>query len=97
LTGIRQDIDAVIAGLRGTVALLHQFPTSEAEYQATNALWQNSSADFPDATLVATALDQGYTSFLSDDADLATFDKITLYTANDRAVTAAGLAGKLHQ
>ncbi|MDB5307839.1 MAG: hypothetical protein JWO38_2041 [Gemmataceae bacterium] len=95
LINIRQDIEALISGLRSSVALLHQFPSAEDEHRAACAVWQPSSGDFPDSVLVGTSQDQGYTNFLSDDSDLATFAGLTLYTANDRTVNAAKAARRL--
>jgi hypothetical protein len=57
--------------------------------------WLTANGDFPDAVLVATGKRQGLTHIMSDDADLATFAGITLYTGNQKTINAARIAGKL--
>jgi hypothetical protein len=57
--------------------------------------WETSCGDFPDATFVVTAQQQSRLGILSDDTDLATFAGITLYTANQKTISAAKAAGKL--
>ena len=95
LAVIRQDVEKWISGLLGAVALLHQFPTSNLEYSASLAAWLPSVGDFPDASLVAAGVQQGFTNILSDDGDLATFSGISLYTANSKALSVAQSANRL--
>lgn len=45
--------------------------------------WKNSKAGFFDALIVSEAKENGINAFLSDDADFASFERITLYTANN--------------
>jgi hypothetical protein len=59
------------------------------------AEWLPSCADFADAHLIAATKQQARSDILSDDMDFATFPGITLYTANQRTITAAHSAGKL--
>jgi hypothetical protein len=54
-----------------------------------------SAGDFGDAALVAAAKRAGMPRIISDDADLITFNGITLYTANQRAIDAASRSGTL--
>ncbi len=84
-------IDAI---LHNTL-LLPQFPTVQDEQTQAQNEWLNSSGDYPDAVLVATAKQHGVPFVLSDDMDLATFAGITLYTANPKTIDAARIAGKL--
>jgi len=58
-------------------------------------VWVESTADFGDAHLVATAKGAGIANILSDDADLITFEGIAVYTANQTAIGAAQASGKL--
>jgi hypothetical protein len=85
----------MIVPLRVAVSLLGQFPTADDELAGAAGEWLTSSGDFPDAILVATARWQGLLHILSDDMDLATFSGIALYTANQKTIDAARIAGKL--
>ncbi len=95
LGAIRRSVQSMIASARTLVSLLTQFPTADDEQARAAGDWLTSSGDFPDAILVATARRQGLLHILSDDMDLATFSGITLYTANQKTVDAARMAGKL--
>ncbi len=95
LQQIRKDVQAMIAKILNDALLLPQFPKVEDEQTQAQNEWLSSSGDFPDALLVATAKQQGVPHVLSDDMDLATFDSITLYTANQKTIDAARIAGKL--
>ena len=60
------------------------------------AEWCASAGDFGDAVTVAQAKFMlRPLSVLSDDMDLATFDGITLYTANNRVISEAKQFGTL--
>lgn len=93
--GIRSDIEVSIASIRKSVTLLDLPPNASGLHSQSRTAWLDSLGDFPDAVLVSSALAQGITCILSDDADLATFPGITLYTSNLRAVSAARAAKKL--
>ena len=57
--------------------------------------WLPSTSDFSDAILVAAAKRAGIPRIVSDDADLISFEGITVYTANRNAIESALAAGKL--
>ncbi len=95
LQQVRKDVQTMIARILNDTLLLPQFPKVEDAQTHTQSEWLASSGDFPDAFLVATAKQQAVPHILSDDMDLATFAAITLYTANQKAIDAARIAGKL--
>lgn len=96
LPTIRSDIKLTITSMLRSVRLLDIPATTAAtQHDSVCTTWLGSLGDFPDASLISTALAQGVTSFLSDDADLATFPGIKLYTANRHTIGAARSAGKL--
>jgi hypothetical protein len=95
LNKVRTSVQAMIALVRLEVNLLAVFPTAEDEQTEATNEWLTAHGDFPDAVLVATARPQGLLDILSDDMDLATFAGVTLYTANQKTVDAARIAGKL--
>jgi len=85
----------MIASIRKAVSLLAQFATADDLQHHSLQEWRMSSGDFSDAIMVASARQAGIPWILSDDMDLATFDGITLYTANHQTIAAASAAGKL--
>ncbi len=96
LPTIRSNALAVLASARKKVDLMPKFGTSESEIAQFASEWSNSTGDFGEAVLVANCkMIPSYCHVVSDDADLVTFDGITLYTANQKAITAAKDAGKL--
>jgi hypothetical protein len=95
LGAIRRGLETVIASIFKSVALLDLFSSAMAQHSQADSVWLSSLADFPDAVLVASALNQGVDCILSDDTDFATFPSITLYTANRRTIAAARTAGRL--
>ncbi len=95
LGNVRSAVGAMVTSVRKVVSLLSQFPTAEDLQKSALQEWQTSSGDFSDAFLVASARYAGILSILYDDMDLATFDGVTLFTANQQTITAASAAGKL--
>jgi hypothetical protein len=95
LAMIRGGVATMVASVRKSVSFLTQFPTSDDTHNHSLGEWRPSCGDFPDAVMVASAKQQAKPHILSDDMDIATFPGITLYTANQRAIVAAGAAGKL--
>jgi len=95
IPGVRSDINLTITSLLRSVTLLNLPATASAQRASECSAWLGSLGDFPDAALISSALAQGITNFLSDDADLTTFPGITLNTANRNAINAARRAGKL--
>ena len=81
--------------MRKSVELLPQLDKEADSFTASVNLWLPSTCDFNDAILVARANRAGIPRIISDDADLASFDGITLYTANRSVIEAARMAGKL--
>ena len=92
---IRSDIDVTMTSLLRSVSLLGLPTTAATLHNQVSSAWLTSLGDFPDAALVSAAAAHGIANFLSDDADLATFPGIILYTANRYALGAARTAGKL--
>jgi hypothetical protein len=92
---IRNSVDSMIASVRKSVGLLEQFPTAEDQQTASMQKWLSSHGDFPDAVMISTAQQFPVAHILSDDMDIATFAGITLYTASQKVIDAAKVAGKL--
>lgn len=95
LQGIRRNMAVVLASVRKAVDLLPNIGTAAAALDLSVSRWIETAGDFPDGSLVAHAAMAGVSHVLSDDIDLVTFDGITLYTANYRAVQAARAANRL--
>ena len=95
LRRIRGKVEAMIADLRKSVALLPDLQMGELLVKAASTAWATSNADFPDAVMVTAAILQRRDSFLTHDADLATFPGIKVFTANNSLIEAAKTAGKL--
>lgn len=95
LQGIREEVEAILESLKKSVNILPQIGEDETALARALKEWVASTADFGDAALVAAAKRAGMPRILSDDADLASFEGITLYTANAKAVHSAREAGKL--
>jgi hypothetical protein len=95
MPGIRSDIELTIASFLKSVTLLGLPADASILHAQSSSTWLGSLGDFPDSALVSAALAQGISCFFSDDADLATFPDITLYTSNLRAINAARSAGRL--
>ena len=81
--------------MRKAVGLLPCWPAAEDEHDETLKEWLSSAGDFGDAALVAGAKYARVPHVLADDIDLLTFDALTVYTANQRAISAARAAGTL--
>jgi hypothetical protein len=93
---IRGTIEQILASVKKNVSLIPCFRSSDQEYERAMAEWCSSAGDFGDAVTVAQSklmLRAPY--LLSDDVDLATFDGITLYTANSRIISDAAQSGAL--
>lgn len=58
-------------------------------------VWLNKLVDSGDALLAADSISSGITNILSDDADIAKLEGITLFTANRIAIEAARKVGRL--
>jgi hypothetical protein len=92
---IRANVATAVVAVRRLVSIIAK-PASEGnELTECLNIWQSSLADYADSILIARAKSVGITDVLSDDADLATFDGIRLYTANGSVIQAARQAGKL--
>lgn len=98
LPEVRKQIEQTLASVRKNVPLIPCFRSSDQEYDKSVAEWCSSAGDFGDAVTVAQAkLMVRPLSVLSDDKDLATFDGITLYTANNRIIREATQNGTLRR
>lgn len=91
---IREGVETTLASTRKSVNILPRVGQDAALNRAIQ-VWVESTADFGDAHLVATAKGAGIANILSDDADLITFEGIVVYTANQTAIGAAQASGKL--
>ncbi|MFI5455286.1 MAG: hypothetical protein ACHRXM_07515 [Isosphaerales bacterium] len=90
LSRVRADVMTVLRSVRKDVELLPRVREDPDPFDATTQAWLSSIAEIGDAAMVAEARRAGPVHVVSDDADLLSFDGITLYTANQRAVDAAG-------
>jgi predicted nucleic acid-binding protein len=95
LQALRESVDTTLKSIRKLVNVMPQVGQDAQAFDQTLVQWVPSAADFGDAALVASAKRMGMTHIISDDADLISFDGITVYTANRKAIDAAVLAGKL--
>jgi len=95
LPTIRHHATTLIASARKIVDLLPKLRSESDEMDQAMAQWGGSAGDFADALLVANGKLVRFLDILSDDADLLTFDGITVHTANRNAIHAALTAGKL--
>jgi predicted nucleic acid-binding protein len=96
LQGIRESVvEITLRSIRKQLDYMPRREQEEPEFQRTLDAWRLSAADVTDASLVVRAKQAGVTSILSDDADLISFEGITLYTANRKAIDAAKWARKL--
>lgn len=95
LPDIRNDVKIALDSVRKNVGLLPRFSTSADEHDKAVGEWGQSCSDYFDSLLVASAKMQRKTNLLSDDMDIATFDGVTLYTANRRLIELARRGGKL--
>ncbi len=95
LRTVRNSIDGMMGAILKSVRLLPQFATADEQHVYSVKDWLPSTGDFPDAVLAASAIKQGIAQILSDDMDLVSFNGITLYTANQKAIDAARAAGRL--
>jgi hypothetical protein len=95
LAMFRKGVEAMMASIRKSVALVPQFPLAEDLEKSALVEWRQSCGDFADAVMIASAKQQAKAHILSEDMDVATFAGITLYTANQRTIAAAAAAGKL--
>lgn len=95
LAGVRRRAEGYVRSMRKVVGLLPLRPAAEDERDEQMKEWLSSAGDFGDAALVAGAKYARVPHVLADDIDLLTFDAITVYTANQRAIAAARAAGAL--
>jgi hypothetical protein len=89
LATIRERVDQVLARVSKSVALLPKPASMDREVEEARALWRQSAGDFGDAMLVTAARRVPILTVLSDDADLLSFEGLTLYTANKNAIEAS--------
>lgn len=89
IAAIRRRVDEVLAAVTKSVALLPKPASMDREVEEARALWRQSAGDFGDAMLVTAARRVPIAAILSDDADLLSFDGVTLYTANRSAIEAS--------
>jgi hypothetical protein len=94
LATIRANVETAVTSLRTLVSIIPKPPSEEKELTECLGLWKESLADYADSVLLGRAKSLGITDILSDDADLATFDGIRLFTANDSVIRAATAAGR---
>jgi predicted nucleic acid-binding protein len=92
---IRSDVETTLLSVRKTVELLPQVGGDRNLFTSAVKEWLPSASDFSDAILVAAAKLAGIPRIVSDDADLISFEGITVYTANRNAIESASAAGKL--
>lgn len=96
LPAIRRQIEQTLASVKKNAPLIPCFRSSDQEYERAVAEWCSSAGDFGDAVTVAQSRFMlRPLSVLSDDMDLATFDGVTLYTANNRVISEASQSGTL--
>jgi|GEM_PF-1247381 len=92
---IRLEVETSLLSLRKTVELLPKVGQDADIFAGAVKEWLPAISDFSDAILVAAAKRVGIFQIISDDADLITFEGITVYTANRNAIESASAAGKL--
>ena len=93
---MRTKIEKTLASVKKNVPLIPNLRSVDDEYDRAISSWSSSCGDFGDALTVAQATEcLRPLCFLSDDADLATFQGITLYTANQRIINDAVASGML--
>jgi predicted nucleic acid-binding protein len=95
LVTVRQTAIDVAQQILKNASLLPAFANQLDGLQRATQTWRSSFADACDAVLVANAKYASIPHILTDDADLATIDGMTVYTANKRLIEAARTAGKL--
>lgn len=95
LEAIRSAVETTLQSVRKSVELLPQVGKDTDNFSLALKEWLPSSCDFSDALLVAAAKRAGIPRIISDDADLLSFEGITVYTANQNAIAAASSATKL--
>ena len=97
LPSIRDGVATLLQAILKNVEVLPQPPkqTDREILASTFRVWERSGCDFTDAALVNLARGAGIPRILTDDADLITFEGITVYTANSSAIDAAKQSGKL--
>jgi hypothetical protein len=95
LQSVRESVETTLNSTRKSVHVLPQIGQPDEVLNRTIRAWISSVADFADADLVAAAKRAGMQDIVSDDADLISFEGITVYTANKNAIDAAQNAGKL--
>lgn len=89
LRNVRDDIQTTLQSIQKSVNVLPQVGHDLNAFGQAVQQWVSSAADFGDALLVVAAKRAGIPHIVSDDADLVTFDGITLYTANRNAIDSA--------
>ena len=92
---IRSGVETMLQSVRKTVEFLPQVGKAADIFAAAVKEWLPSTSDFSDSILVAAAKRAGIPRIISDDADLISFEGITVYTANRNAIEAASNAGRL--
>ncbi|WP_020467545.1 hypothetical protein [Singulisphaera acidiphila] len=95
LQALRESVETTLQSIRKLVDVIPQVGQDASALDQTLVQWIPSAADFGDAAFVASAQRTGMRHVISDDADLISFEGITVYTANRSAINAAALAGKL--
>jgi predicted nucleic acid-binding protein len=95
IKSLRESVETTLDSARKSIAILPRVGQDEEVLNRAIREWVLSAADFADADLVASAKGAGIRNIVSDDADLISFEGITVYTANQNAVESAQIAGKL--
>ena len=88
---------AALTYVKATRKVVEVLPMSDvsASFRRGCEVWRSSSTDLGDAMLVAAAQQLNLTALLTDDADLATVEGLTVYTANPQLIQTARQAGRL--
>jgi hypothetical protein len=89
LSRVRADAMTVLRFVQKDVEILPRLRKDTDAFVDMTQAWQSSFADIGDAAMVSEARRAGLVHIVSDDADLLTFDGITLFTANQHAIDAA--------
>lgn len=95
LPDIRRQVITILHSLRKTVNVIPAEHPPERYVDAICELWMKSVSDHNDSALVRSASRVGCSNILTDDLDHITFEGITVYTANKRAIEFARAARKL--
>jgi hypothetical protein len=95
LSRVRADVMTVLRSVQKDVEILPRLRKDSDAFVDMTQAWQSALADIGDAAIVSEARRAGLVDIVSDDADLLTFDGITLFTANQQAIDAATQSKRL--